>query len=113
MAEESPPRNESLHFSSRVNTLLMFGEGATFFLNSFAADGSTPDPSPDSDRAALSAFFFFRELWNGERSLPVVRSLFRPQKIVAARGSLTDYTCESGVVHCSTTMQSGTRLDGV
>lgn len=100
--------DDNLRPCSRMNTLLMFGEGATSSSDSSTADGSDPNPSLDLDRAASHAFFFFLELWPGEGSLPVVRSLFRPQETVATMGSLTDYSCEGGAVHGSTTMHSGT-----
>ena len=91
---------------SLVNALLMFGEGAISSSESPAAGGSSPDPSPDPDRAVPKAFFSFWELWTGEGSLPVVRSLFRPQETEVVRGSLADIMCEGGGAHCSTSIQS-------
>ena len=86
----------------------MFGEGAISFSESHAAAGSSPDPSPDPDRAIPEAFFSFRELWPGEGSVLVGRSLFRPQETEAVQGSLADIACEGGGAHCSTIMQSRT-----
>ena len=84
----------------------MFGEGAISSSESHTAGGSSPHPSPDPDRAG--AFFSFRELWPGEGSLLVVRSLFRPQEMEVVRESLADIACEGGGAHCSIIMQSRT-----
>ena len=84
----------------------MFGAGAISSSKSPAASGSSPDPSPDPDRVVPEAFFSFRELWLGEGSFPVGRSLFRPQEMEAVRGSLADIACEGGGAHGSTIMQS-------
>ena len=86
----------------------MFGEGAISSLESPATAGSSPHPSPDPDRTVPEAFFSFQELWPGEGSLLVVRSLFRPHETEAVRGSLADIACEGGDAHCSTIMQSRT-----
>ena len=86
----------------------MFGEGAIFSSKSFAAAGSSPDPSPDPDCTIPETFFSFRELWPSEGSLPVGRSLFRPHETKAVRGSFADIACEGGGAHCSTIMQSRT-----
>ena len=112
MAEEPPPWDESLHSRNLVNTL-MFGEGAISSSESSAADGFSLDPSPDLERPVPNNFFFFRELWTGEGSLPVVRSLFRPQETDVVRGSQIDCTCEEGAAHCSTIIQSGAGVGGV
>ena len=84
----------------------MFGEGEISSSKSPATSGSSPDPSPDPDRAVPETFFSFRELWPGEGSLPVGRSLFRPQETEAIQGSLADIACEGGGAHGSTIMQS-------
>ena len=86
----------------------MFGEGTISSLESPNAAGSSPDPSPDPNRIVPEAFFSFRELWPGEGSLPVVRSLFRPHETEAVQGSLADIACEGGDAHYSTIMQSMT-----
>ena len=106
MAEEPPPGVKSHRSCSLVNTLLMLGEGVTSSSESRAAAGSSRDPSPDPDRAAPEAFFSFRDLWPGEGSLPVARSLARPQEMEVVRGSLVDISCEGGGAHGSTIMQS-------
>ena len=86
----------------------MFGEGAISSSKSPAAARSSSNPSPDPDRVVPEAFFSFRELWPGEGSLPVGRSLFRSHETEAVRGSLADIACEGGSAHCSTIMQSRT-----
>ena len=86
----------------------MFGETAISSSESLAAAGSSLNLSPDPDCAVPQAFFSFRDLWPGEGSLPVGRSLFRPHETKAVRGSLANIACEGGGAHCSTIMQSRT-----
>ena len=107
MAEEPPPGVKSRCSYNLVNTLLMFGEGAISSSELPAADGSSPGPSRDPERDVPEAFFSFRELWTGEGSLPVVRSLFRPHETEVVRGSLADIACEGGGAQCSIITQSG------
>ena len=93
--EPTDGKKTSLGIKSRpscnlVNTLHMFGKGAISSLESPAGDGSSPTPSFDPDRALPEVFFSFWELSTGEGSLPVVRSVFRPQETKVIRGSLVD-----------------------
>ena len=106
MEEEPPPRVKSRRSCSLINTLLMFGEGAISSSKTPTAGGSSPNPSPDPDRTVLEVFFSFRELWTGEGSLLMIRSLFQPHETEVVRGSLAGIACEGGGAHYSTIIQS-------
>jgi hypothetical protein len=102
MAEAPPLGVKSRLSCNRVKIFLMFGDGVTSSLDSSAANEPSHDPSPNPKRAAVSTFFFLRELCRGEWSLSAVLSMFWLQEVEAARFSLADITYEGA--HCSMTM---------
>ena len=96
MEKEPPPRVKVWHSCNRVKIFLMLGGGVIFSSDSFAISRPFHDPSPDSNRAAASIFFYLWEFGLGEWALLVVCSLFMLLKAETAQWSLTNIICEGG-----------------
>ena len=57
MTDDPPPGVSNRRSYKRVKALLRFGKGVASFSDSFAADSSTHNPSPDLDRSTAGTRF--------------------------------------------------------
>ena len=89
LAADEPPISEAL--SSRVSTLLMFGEGAISSSESLALSAIGV-----SERGVPETVFPFRTLQGGEWSSPRCWSGFRQLELRVARGLRLEATLDSG-----------------
>ena len=97
MADKPPLGVKSQRSCKHVRIFLMLDEGVI----------SSHNPSPNPEHSSPNTFFFLRELWTGEQSLPRDRSLFWPQETEDAWCSLSITSQDGGGTHCSTIIHSG------